>query len=259
MKEEKILVGGLKINYKIDGEGENFLILHGWGGSSDSWLKVQEILAKKGYKVICPDLPGFGKSKTPPRPWSVDDYTEWLNGFLISQDFENFFLLAHSFGGRIAIRFAKKYPERIKKLILCDSAGIKQEPTLSTKIFFWLAKIGNALFSPRILKRFKDKVRNLFYIFLRHRDYVKANEIMRETIKKVIDEDLLIDLPEIESRTLIVWGQRDRIVPVKYAYIFKENIANSTLEILPRFGHSPHLEAPEKLAEIILSFLKSQN
>ncbi|KPJ56922.1 hypothetical protein AMJ49_03320 [Parcubacteria bacterium DG_74_2] len=256
MNEEKVLIDNLKINYKVAGFGPAILILHGWGGSSDSWLKVQEILAQKGYKVICPDLPGFGKSKTPPTPWGIDDYTEWLNGFLNSQKLEKIFLFGHSFGGRIAIRFAKKNSEKIKKLILCDSAGIKQKPTLNTKIFFWLAKTGNAILSPRILKRFKDSIRNLFYIFLRHRDYVKAKGVMKETIKKVLDEDLLTDLSDVKTETLIVWGQKDKIVPLKIAYIFKEKIKNSNLEILPKLGHSPHLEAPEKLAKVIVLFLK---
>jgi len=79
---------------------------------------------------------------------------------------------------------------------------------------------------------------------------------MKETIKKVLDEDLLDDLPKIKTKTLIVWGSADRLVPVKYAHIFQEKIANSQLEILPYIGHSPHLEVPEKLSEIILSFLR---
>ena len=108
----------------------------------------------------------------------------------------------------------------------------------------------------KILKRFKDSARNLFYIFLRHKDYIKANGTMRETIKKVLDEDLLPELSKIQTKTLIIWGDKDRMVPVKYAYIFKEKIENAKLEILPKIGHSPHLEAPENFSEIIINFLE---
>lgn len=256
MTEEKILINGLKVNYKIAGEGPAILVLHGWGGASDSWVKFQEILAKKGYKVIAPDFPGFGKTSPPPESWGIEDYSNLILNFTKKLGVGDFFLLGHSFGGRIAIKFTTKYPEKLKSLILCASAGIKPKPGLKTRIIYWMARIGNAVFTPKHLVRFKDSVRNLFYIFLRNRDYVKANGVMRETIKKVLSEDLLLDLSKIKTKTLIIWGEIDKMVPLKYAHIFKENIKDSKLEILPKIGHSPHLEVPEKFSEIVLSFIK---
>jgi len=256
MKEKKILINNLEINYKEAGEGKPLLILHGWEGSSDSWIKVQEILAKNGYKVICPDFPGFGQSRTPPKVWGVGDYSNFILNLIEILKLQNFFLLGHSFGGRVATKFVIAYPEKIKSLILCDSAGIKQKWGPKEKLLFRLSKIGNALFTAKPLVRFKDRARNVFYLFLRHKDYTRADGVMKETIKKVLEEDLLPILSKIKNRTLIVWGQQDKIVPIKYAYIFKEKIENSELKILPKVGHSPHLEAPEKLAEIIIKFIK---
>jgi len=257
MPEEKILINGLKINYKIAGQGPAILILHGWGGSSDSWIQVQEILAREGFKIIVPDFPGFGKSKTPFEPWGVKEYGNFVLNLTKILELQNFFLLGHSFGGRVAIKFSILYPEKIKSLILCDSAGIKQKWGIGEKLIFQISKIGNAIFTPTPLRRFKDKAKNLFYIFLRHRDYARADGTMRETIKKVLTEDLLKDLPQIKIRTLIIWGESDKLVPVKYAHIFKEKIENSELKILPKIGHSPHLEVPEKLTEIIINFLRA--
>ncbi len=259
MEERQILINDLKVNYKIAGSGPAILILHGWGGSSDSWMIVQEILANQGYRVIVPDFPGFGKSKTPPEPWGIKDYSDFVDEFIkktCGEIVEPFFLLGHSFGGRIAIKFAVSYPERIKSLILCDSAGIKQKWGPKERFIFRLSKIGNAIFTPKILRRFKDHARNLFYIFLRHKDYTRADGTMRETIKKVLDEDLLPELSRIKTKTLIIWGEGDKMVPVKFARIFKEKVGNSEIVILPKIGHSPHLEVPRKLAEIILKFLK---
>lgn len=257
MEERRILINNLEANYKIAGEGPAVLILHGWGGSSDSWLEVQGTLADRGYKVVSVDFPGFGKSKTPLSAWSVSDYMAWLETFTELLNLKEFFIIAHSFGGRVAVKFTISYPEKIKKLILCSSAGIKPKPGLKTIIIYLFARIGNAIFGRKILARFKDNARNLFYISIRHKDYVKANGTMKETIKKVLDEDLLSDLSKIKIKTLLVWGEIDKMVPVKYARIFKEKIQDSRLEILPRIGHSPHLEAPEKLAAIILDFLKN--
>jgi len=257
MEEKQILINNLKINYKIAGKGPVVLILHGWGGSSDSWIKIQETLVKNGYQVIVPDFPGFGKSKTPALAWGIKEYTDFVFNFINQLKLDQFFLLGHSFGGRIAIRFTVLYPEKVKKLILSNSAGIKAKPDLKTYFIFFLAKIGNAIFTPKILARFKDSARNLFYIFLRHRDYAKADDTMKESIKKVLQEDLLPDLPKIKKDTLIIWGDEDKMVPLRFAKIFKEKIENSQLTIFPNVGHSPHLEVPEKLSQTILDFLKN--
>ena len=155
MREKNILINSLRINYKIAGEGPALLILHGWGSSSDSWIKVQETLAEKGYKVIVPDFPGFGKSITPREPWGIDDYTGFIFNFVKETKLKDFFLLGHSFGGRVSVRFASLYPEKIKSLILCDSAGIKPKPGRKTMIIFWLAKVGNAIFTPNTCKDLK--------------------------------------------------------------------------------------------------------
>jgi len=255
MEEKIISINNLEVNYKIAGSGPVILILHGWGGSSDSWIKVIEMLADKGYKVICPDFPGFGKSHTPIDAWDVTDYKEWLLEFIRLRGLDEFILLGHSFGGRVAIKLSVKYPERVKALILCDSAGLKSKPGFKNKIISYMAYIGNIIFSPHVLIRFKNGARNIFYGFLRNKDYVKADGVMKESIKKVIDEDLFSYLSQIKIKTLIVWGERDKIVPVKQSHILKEQIKDSVLELLPGVGHSPHLEVPGKLFKIIVSFL----
>jgi len=258
IEEKEVFIDGLRINYKIAGSGPAVLILHGWGGSSDSWIKVSEILAKNGFRVICPDFPGFGKSKTPLKIWDLKDYTQWLKDLNDYLKLENFFLLGHSFGGRVAVKFSIFYPEKVKTLILCSPAGIKQKWGLKEKIIFYLALVGNAIFSPKILRRFKDKARNLFYILLRNRDYTKANGTMKETMRKIVNEDLLSELPKIKVKTFIIWGQKDNIVPIKQAFIFKEKIENSKLEILSKIRHSPHLEAPEELSQILIKILTNR-
>jgi pimeloyl-ACP methyl ester carboxylesterase len=255
MKEETVLIKNLKTNYKIAGEGPILLILHGWNGSSDSWRKIIEILEIK-YKVICPDFPGFGKTETPQKPWELRDFVEWLKEFTEKLNLKEFFLLGHSFGGRVAIKFSISYPEKVKKLILVSSAGIRQEWGLKEKIIFQISKIGNAIFSKNHFFRFKDGARNFFYRIARIKDYSKAKGVMKETMKKIVEEDLLPELPKIQNETLIIWGEKDKIVPLKYAFLFKEKIKNSKLKILPKIGHSPHLEDPEKLAEILISNLK---
>lgn len=235
----------------------DILILHGWGSCANSWQTVKKLLEQNSYEVFVPDLPGFGNNPPPTKPWSINDYVEWVREFCEKNNLSQVFLLGHSFGGRISIDFSTRYPERIKKLILCNSAGIKPKPGLLTTMIFCLAKLGNIVFKPKFLTGFKKDARSFFYFFLRKRDYAKiTDQIMKETIKNVLNEDLLPLLPEIKTETLIVWGKKDKLVPIKYSYIFKKKIPHSELKILPKVGHSPHLEAPQELLKVILDFIK---
>lgn len=255
MKEKKILIRGIESNFKIKGEGKPLLILHGWGAGSDSWVEIIKRLSDKGYKVICPDFPGFGKSQTPPNSWSITDYVNWLSDFINYFNLDKSYLVGHSFGGRIAVKFSADYPEKIEKLILISPAGIKMKFSIKTLAVRSIAEFGNLIFNFKCLRMFKDIARGIFYVFLRKKDYIRAKGIMRETIKKVIEEDLSSKLSKINSNTLIIWGRRDKIIPIEYADTFKKNIKDSKLEILTGVGHNPHLEVPEKLSEIIIQFL----
>jgi len=133
MIERQIRVKDLKINYKVFGsssqilqsktwedKGKPILILHGWGSKSDRWEATAELLAKKGFFVVVPDLPGFGKSETLKEVWGVDTYVEWVNKFSDSiPELKNgFYLLGHSFGGAVSVKFAIKYAQKIHKLFL---------------------------------------------------------------------------------------------------------------------------------------------
>jgi len=259
IEEKKLQILGIETNYKVAGKGPVLLILHGWGGSSDSWQKVIDILEKENIKLIVPDFPGFGKSKTPPQAWSVQNFVEWLKEFLENLKIDKFFLLGHSFGGRVAIKFAVNFPEKLKALILVNSAGIKPKWGPKETLIFYLALLGNAIFAKNFLKRFKDKARNIFYRFFRDRDYGKAKEEMKETMKKVIEEDLFPLLPQIRVKTFILWGEKDNVVPLKYGKMMKEKIENSELIIFPNVRHSPHLEIPEKFSEKIIEILKKND
>jgi pimeloyl-ACP methyl ester carboxylesterase len=254
-KEKLILINNLEINYKIAGSGPAILILHGWGGSSDSWMKVQEILASQGYQVIVPDFPGFGKSKTPPIPWGIKDYTDFVLDLVNYFELENFFLLGHSFGGRIAIKFAIKHPEKLAGLILVSAAGIKPKKSFYQNFISFFAKIGN-LFS---FLPFYSFFRKIFYKFLvRKSDYLMTEGVLKETFLKIIKEDLTPYLSKISLPTLIIWGKKDKVTPLSNAYLMEKEIRNSRLEVLPGIGHKVNLEAPEKLSEIILRFLKAK-
>lgn len=242
--EKTVFVNNLKINLRIVGQGEPILILHGWGSSIKSWIKVQKILAEKGFQVIVFDLPGFGKSMIPLRPWSVEDYSNFVLKLVQKLELSKFFLLGHSFGGRIAIKFVAKYPNKLTGLILCG-APIGPSDTKSYGLILNMAKLAKKF---SFLPGFQF-FRKIFYKYiLKKTDYFELKGVMKETFKKIITEDLSSFLTKIRTKTLLLWGEKDEIEIVK--------IPNSKLIIFSGVGHNPHLEIPEKLAETILSFLR---
>ena len=226
---------------------KTLIILHGWQSSKEKWQKVKENIEDEGIEVVIPDLPGFKPETELPKPWSLDDYVEWLNNF--SQGREKFFLLGHSFGGRIAIKFASKYPQKLYGLILVSAAGIKKEKPAISKI---APILRNFSFLPGY-----NFFRRFFYCYiLRKTDYLETSGALKETIKNILEEDLIPFLKEIRVPVLIIWGEKDKITPLSDAYLMRKEIKFSQLEILNGIGHTPHLENPELLAEKIKEFIK---
>jgi len=229
---------------------ENILILHGWGSQAEKWSEIKEFLESGGYRVYVPDLPGFGESPLPSKPWSVDDYAEWVRSFCEKKNLSQFFLLGHSFGGSIAIKFSLRYYEKVKKLILVDSAGIRRKSRkkeISRKIANFLSRFS---FLP-----FYSLIRKIFYRTIFRSDYLLTKGVMRDTYLRVIKEDLSGVLSSLTVPTLLIWGEKDKITPLKDAYLMKEKIPGAKLEVLANVKHSPRKENPQALVEKILKFL----
>lgn len=251
-----IFCQGLKINYSVSDTGSNLLVLHGWGGSYNSWLQFRKLMVNKGISVIIPDLPGFGKSDKFSKVWTLDDYIDFVLEFTNKLGLEKFYLLGHSFGGRLAIKLAAKYPKKVKKLILVGSAGVKAEQTLKQQAFFILVKIGKFIFSAPGLKWLQPLIIKLLTYLGVAKDYYKLDGTMRETFKNVINEDLFPYLSKIKAETLIIWGKGDRIVPLEYGRLIKKEISRSRLEIIDNARHGVHLQTPEKLVNLVCDFIK---
>jgi len=237
--------------------GLKILILHGWGSNSGRWQRVKELLGEKGIEVLALDLPGFGIIPSPLKPWGRDDYINWILQKVKEKNWEKFNLLGHSFGGGVAVKMATNFSEKIDKLILCAPAIIKRK-SIKTYLFYWLAFLGRRIFSLPGLKIFYPRAQKLVYKLAGARDYYVADGIMKETMKKIgKEEDLETILKRIKTPTLILWGKKDDVLPLKDAYRIKEKIKRSQLRVLPGVRHSPHREAPEELSKILVSFLQS--
>ncbi|PIS40306.1 MAG: hypothetical protein COT32_00460 [Candidatus Nealsonbacteria bacterium CG08_land_8_20_14_0_20_36_22] len=239
-----MIINGLKINYKIIGEGRPFLILHGWGSNFEKWQKVGELLVEKNLKVIIPDLPGFGESQKPTIAWNLDDYCNFVEEFVKILNLDKFFLLGHSFGGALAVKYSLKSPEKIAKLFLVGAACIRRK-TFKKRFFYALSKIfPSSLF-----------LRKFFYKFIIKSDYLSVEGVMKETYLKIIKEDLLDNLPQVQVSTVIIWGGKDDVIKLKDGQIINQKIKNSKLTVIPKGNHDLEQKIPEILTEKILENL----
>jgi pimeloyl-ACP methyl ester carboxylesterase len=247
----EIKINGIKTNYQVFGEGKPFLILHGWMSNSEKWVPVAELVSQKGFKVIIPDLPGFGKSDDLLVPWNINKYITWTEQFVKELNLGDFYLLGHSFGGALASKIAVKHAQEVKKLFLVSAACIRRKTT--KKSFF--AKVSKIVklfyFMP-----FYAFLRKAFYKFIiRKSDYVYTEGIMREIYLNIVAEDLSFQLPFIKVPTVIIWGDKDDSTPIEDGRIINEKIKNSKFIIIPGADHHLHRKQPEILAEKIIENL----
>lgn len=250
MIDKEITVKDLKIGYKVFGSGKPVLILHGWGSNSERWQKVSELLAEKNFQIVVPDLPGFGKSEMPKVAWSLDNYVEWLVDFsqTVTELNDNFYLVGHSFGGALAVKFAIRHNQKVKKLFLVSAACVRTN-TLIKKIFYRISKIIKVFsFMP-----FYPQFRKVIYRFIiKKSDYLKQEGIMKETYLKVILDDLSYKLIFIKVPTTIIWGDKDTLTPLEQAHFINKKIPHSKLIIIAGADHSLNIKVPETLSEKVL-------
>ncbi len=252
-QDSKILIGAVNIHYKLAGTGDRVLLLHGWGGSIDSWLPVTKDLLAKSYQVLAIDFPGFGKSDPPPEPWGVPQYATALQELLDRLDFRPTHVVGHSFGGRVAIVLAAERPEQVNKLVLVAAAGIR---TVSSRVRVvrTLTKTVKTVFSLPGLSTFRPRVQSALNRRFASSDYQQAGEL-RDTFVKVVNQDLRDYARRIKAPTLLIWGDKDTETLMAEAQVLNSCIPDSGLVVLQGGGHYAYLEQFVKFSIILNQFL----
>jgi pimeloyl-ACP methyl ester carboxylesterase len=233
------------------------LCLHGWGGSKESFDPLRAALHSEVLDILTPDLPGFGAEPEPSRPWNTDDYVDWVETFIKKNIGDRpYLLLAHSHGGRIAIKMLVRGSVRPPiHLFLCAPAGIRH-PRHFKRIFgLTLAKTGKFFLSIPGLASLSPLGKKLLYRLVRVHDYEKASPLMRETLILVTREDLRSLLPKISIGTDLFWGEDDRMTPITDAAIFQKAIPTLTVHRYPGVRHGVHKDRATEIAAVIRPLL----
>jgi pimeloyl-ACP methyl ester carboxylesterase len=232
--------------------------LHGWGGSKASFLELQAALAGADIDLLAPDLPGFGAEPEPDRPWALDNYVDWADGYIRTHAAgRRLHLLGHSHGGRIALTLAARKALPIEHLYLCASAGISRPAGIRRLLGKALAAIGKAVFAVPGLSHLAPLGKKMLYTILRVHDYERASPVMQKTMALVIAGDLRPLLPLISPPTDIFWGTDDRQTPYRDALVIREAIAGSVLHSYPGIGHRVHRDRAPQIAEVIRARLNA--
>lgn len=248
------------MNYEEAGSGEKALILmHGWGGSTESWLPVMRDFGD-GFRVIAVDFPGFGKSPEPREVWSVDDYARLMIAFIRSLGPGKVDLIAHSFGGRVALAINREAPEIIDKQILTGCAGLPPRRSAVSRAKSGLAHGFSALIDNRLTRAVASEavVERTHNALRRHfgsADYKNASPQMREIFRKVIEQDLTECLARVAAPTLLVWGENDTATPLWMGQEMEKAIRDAGLVVFPGSGHFAYLEQYARFQAIARKFL----
>jgi pimeloyl-ACP methyl ester carboxylesterase len=270
------VIHGHDVRYRRGGDGEVVLLIHGLAGSSRTWRAVQPTLART-HDVIAPDLLGHGESAKPMGDYSLGAFASGLRDLLAVLDVQSATVVGHSFGGGVAMQLAYQHPELCDRLVLVASGGLGREVSwLLRLVTLPAAEHVMPFVFPRMVADRGDDLGRLFgrvgiklpRIAEMWRSYsslagAEDRKAFVRTIRGVIEPGgqtvSALDRLYLASHlpTLIVWGDRDGIIPIDHAYAAHDAIPGSRLVLLEGVGHFPHVEAPERFAEVLVDFLAS--
>ena len=252
----QVKINDWNINYEVLGKGNPVILLHGWLATLETMRPVANNLSQN-FKVYLVDVVGFGKSDLPEHPLKTDDFGDFLKKFVDELKIENPILIGHSNGGRIIINAVGRGLVKAKKLILIDSARIKTKRSLGYYIKIAFYKTGkfilNLLPNTKRIKAFKEKLRSN----VGSSDYKASANVLKETMKLIVNEDLSYLLPKISVPTLIFWGSLDTATPISDAKKMEKLIPDSGLIEYAGSSHFSYLENLNNFNTVVNEFLKN--
>jgi pimeloyl-ACP methyl ester carboxylesterase len=275
VRETEILLHGHRLHYRIGGQGPLLVLVHGITNSSATWQPVLATLGQR-FTVIAPDLLGHGDSAKPRGDYSLGANASLLRDFMLALGHERATLVGHSLGGGIAMQMAYQFPERVERLVLVSSGGLGRQVTpllravalpgaelvlpllaseplvnAGTKIGGWIDRIGVRVGSD--LAAMAAGFASLQDIEARRAFVHTARAVIDVGGQRVNATDKLYLAEAVP--TLILWGDRDPIIPARHGIRAHELMPGSRLRIFAGAGHFPHHDDPVGFAAAITEFV----
>jgi pimeloyl-ACP methyl ester carboxylesterase len=278
MQERTITLHGHDVTYRTAGDGPDVVVLiHGITGSSATWVDVMPALAEH-YTVVAPDLLGHGQSAKPMGDYSLGAYASGVRDLLGALGYERATVVGHSLGGGVAMQLAYQFPERCERLVLVSSGGLGREVhallraatlpgselVLPLITATRIAALGDAVggFLGRIGLRAGPDLEEMWRGFASLSD-VEARAAFIHTLRTIVDPagqrvsalDRLYLAAEMPM--LLIWGERDPIIPAAHGEAAAAAAPGSRLVVFPGVRHFPHREKPARFLEEVIGFIGS--
>ena len=253
---EYATIRGNRIHYYEGGSGAPILLVHGLGSRAEDWANLMSQLKQAGFHVYAIDLLGYGRSARPANAtYSIPEEAQYVEDFMTQRGLQKVSLVGWSMGGWVSMRVALDQPERIGRLVLCDSAGVRFEPTFT--IFD---------FEPTTV----PAVRHLYSLLMPQptelpdflardmvRKFKELNWVVDRSARSMFRGDDLLDgnLGGLQMPTLIIWGKQDHLIPLATAVAMHEQIPQSVLQIYDGCGHLAPGQCAARIGPRLVDFL----
>jgi pimeloyl-ACP methyl ester carboxylesterase len=272
-----VTVHGHRRAYVKLGSGPALLLLHGLGCDHRTWDPVIDALARR-YTVIAPDLLGHGESDKPRGDYSVAGFANGMRDLLTVLGIDQATVVGHSFGGGVAMQFAYQFPERTERLVLVATGGLGAEvsPAIRAITTTGFYQVMGLLTLPGVRHVGRGGLRALSRTGLKEfRDFDEvagvydslqdpaARRALRHVVRAVVDwQGQIVTMSDRAYLTeampiCVIWGEDDRVIPVRHAQRAAELAPGARIEILPRTGHFPHKDHPDRFVKVVNDFVRT--
>ena len=258
-RSHEITVAGHRIHYYVRGPetGSPVVLVHGLGGRCEDWRNLAPYIARAGFRVYMPDLPGFGRSERPADfSYSIPDQASAVVGIMDALGLKQVDLGGWSMGGWIVQLVAADHPERIKRLMLFDTAGISEPPAWDTKLFTPTSAVELDQLDALLMPHPPQVPGFITADILRvSRDHAW---VMHKAMNSMLAGNDATDalLPQLKMPVLLVWGGLDHIMPLSHGEKMHGLIPQSQLEVFPACGHLAPVQCADQIGPKVEEFLK---
>lgn len=262
MKEKFLQVNENKIRYLESGSSENTLVLiHGLGASAERWDHVMPLF-EKHFRVVIPDLIGFGYSDKPLADYTLEFFSNFLDDFLTSAKIQRPVIIGSSLGGQISAEYTAEHPQNVEKLVLVSPSGMMKKSTPALDAYIMAALYPNEQNAKNAFELMEDSGKDvdekIVNGFIERMQLPNAKLAFMSTILGLKNaEAITTKLQSIITPTLIIWGSDDPVIPIHHADEFVASIKDCRFFRMDNCGHTPYVQDPSTFTSKVLEFLNS--